>query len=718
MKRCAYSLLLVLNLLIVYSNHFRNDFQFDDINAIPHNPAIRRPGTMVRAFVDPTLFSAAPEQRTYRPATTASLALDYWLAGGMTVFFFHLSTFLWYALQLVLMFLLFEHLMNAADRHPSNFWTALAAAAVYGFHPANAETINFIIQRAEVYNALGSIASLWLFIRYPSQRRFGWYLLPAALGMLAKAPALVFPLLLLAYVLLFELEDAPVSGKRRFLAGAVLPSLTLALAAAFLLKRMQPATWNPGPVSAGAYRLTQPFVALHYFKSWFLPTELNVDPGWHYVSPLSVQAIAGYLFVLALLAAAAAAGRVRTGKPIAFGIVWFLVTLLPTSLMPLGDVTNDHRMFFCFVGLALAVVWSLRLALFRMTARLTTHRGWVRAAVTAFVLLLIVAGVATRARNRVWLTKASLWSDSVAKNPRNPRALSNRAAAAYEEGDYETAIHHWQRALAIDPLYPAAQVNVVLAAVKLHRGDLAEQYLRQIVTRYPSNPAAYSMYADWLESAGRFDEAVPLLDRARELDPNSEDLKLERMKLLLKRDAADRTSVFRTLDTDHDASLSFGEILAAPAALLSLDRNGDGRLTADEYGADLRSNPLLRALDANDDGEISASEIRHAERALGTLDRNNDGTVDAAETVPEYVRSAACQLFDRFGGNRKGHIEVKQFDRGPLRSFLTDADVDSDGAVTLEELINELFYRADRNKDGMVTREELDAAIRAITAQP
>src|SRR5580704_17750991 len=154
-KRFAYALLLVLNLLIVYSNHFGNDFQFDDSNAIPNNLAIRRPETILRAFIDPNLFSSAPEQRTYRPVTAASLALDYWLAGRLNVFFFHLSTFLWYCMQVVLMFLLFDRLMDMTDPHPSNLWTALAAAALFGLHPANAETVNYMIQRGDLYNALG-----------------------------------------------------------------------------------------------------------------------------------------------------------------------------------------------------------------------------------------------------------------------------------------------------------------------------------------------------------------------------------------------------------------------------------------------------------------------------------------------------------------------------------------------------------------------------------
>ena len=70
-------------------------------------------------------------------------------------------------------------------------------------------------------------------------------------------------------------------------------------AAAILTAKMTPATFQGGGDSAWFYRLTQPWVALHYFKSFFLPTELSADTDWTYVSgPFSGEALAGYLFVI------------------------------------------------------------------------------------------------------------------------------------------------------------------------------------------------------------------------------------------------------------------------------------------------------------------------------------------------------------------------------------------------------------------------------------
>jgi Ca2+-binding EF-hand superfamily protein len=78
--------------------------------------------------------------------------------------------------------------------------------------------------------------------------------------------------------------------------------------------------------------------------------------------------------------------------------------------------------------------------------------------------------------------------------------------------------------------------------------------------------------------------------------------------------------------------------------LLTLDKNGDGVLSADEYlppmpkdaPADAPRPPtplIIKALDANGDGVIDATEIANASAALKSLDKNGDGQL----TRDEYI---------------------------------------------------------------------------------
>jgi tetratricopeptide (TPR) repeat protein len=716
-RKAGLCLLLLTAVLAAYSNHFHNDFHFDDGDAIQRNPAIRDPAMIPRFFVDPKLFSALPAQRSYRPVTSASLAIDYWLGGGLDPFFFHLSTFLWYEVQLVLMFLLFGRIMDLADPHPSNVWTALIAVAAFGLHPASAETVNYIIQRADLYNALGCVASLWLFVRYPSQRKFAWYLLPAAAAILAKPPALIFPLLLLVYALLFE-QDGTHRAKWAGAIRSTLPALAVTGAVGWLLWRMRVSTWTSVAPSPLLYRVAQPWMALHYFRTFFLPDGLNVDPRWHYVGPFSPQALAGYLFVLGLLGAAVAASRTRSAKPVAFGILWFLITLLPTSLMPLLDVTNDHRMFFAFVGLALAAVWGLRMVLFRLTARLTRNPVWTYGALSVAAVLLVLAGLGTRERNRVWLTEESLWRDSTRKNPQNGRAWDSYGWAFFRQGDYSAAVSLFERAAATDPACPICEAHLVQVYVQLNRDELAQRHLQRLVELDPPIPDPYVAYGDWLHSVGRLARSGKPLEQASRLYPDSQDLRRILFEYYMERDAAARTAVFNALDANHDLTLSSLELSSAPAALAALDTNRDGKLSAEECSVRkefMHADPILEALDIHHDGEIQAAAIRGAERELLTLDRDGDGQLEPREIVPPYVTAVARRILAVLDLNHDGQIDSQERIAGERSGFgdLLHAAVDRDGIVTLDQLINEIFYRADLNKDGIVTPEELKEAQRS-----
>ena len=513
-------------MLAAYANHFGNEFHFDDFPTVVNNLFITNLHNVPRFFTDAMLFSTVQTNAAYRPVTSASLAIDYWLGHGYQPFFFHLSTFLWYTLLVVLLFFLYRRIMDRAHPHASNVWVALAAAACYGLHPANAETVNYVIQRADLYNALGVVASLAWFAAYPGQRKYGLYLLPAVAAFLAKPPALIYPVLLVGYLLL--VEDAPSSeagqaaGGNRWTAAlrAALPALAVTAAVGILISKMTPATFQGGgdPLY---YRLTQPWVALHYFKSFFLPTELSADSDWTYVTAFSVRAIAGYLFAISLAAAIYFSSQQRKTRPIAFGLLWFVVALLPTSLMPLADVTNDHRMIFPFVGLALAVAWGLRLLLFRKTAGLTANPRWIRGAMAAAAAVLVLEAVGTHVRNEVWHSEESLWQDVTVKSPNNGRGWSNYGGAIVNRQDFPAALPVLMHAQRILPFDSVIQVNLGNTYDGLGNDIEAERHFRRALEVGPGQPDPPLYYARWLESRHRLDEARVMAQAAVALNPRA-----------------------------------------------------------------------------------------------------------------------------------------------------------------------------------------------------
>src|SRR5204862_1381851 len=142
------------------------------------------------------------------PLVSTLLAIDYSLGHGQP-FWFHLSIFaLFIALTLLLAFVIYCLIDPPTDGFAAanNLWIALSAAAWYGLHPANADTVNYIIASSEVISTLGVVASFAVYLGFPNLRRYYLYVFPAAIAILAKPTAAIFPVLFAIYRLLFQTD--------------------------------------------------------------------------------------------------------------------------------------------------------------------------------------------------------------------------------------------------------------------------------------------------------------------------------------------------------------------------------------------------------------------------------------------------------------------------------------------------------------------------------
>lgn len=514
-------LLVLFAVCLAYANHFHNGFHFDDSHAVVDNPYIRSLRNLPRFFTDTATFSVLPANRTYRPFVSASLALDYALAHGYKPFWFHVSTLLVFLAQLLAMYVLFRAILTAItpeDRARAGTNTvALLATAWYGLHPAMAETMNYIIQRGDVYCAFGVVAALAVYARFPKLRRSGLYLLPFAFALLSKPPAVVFPVLLLLYLAMFEEEG---KGWLRRSLLACIPSIVVCGGLMALESAMTPKTYSPTILSGAAYRITQPYVLLRYFGSFFLPIHLNADTDLQAFASFNLAALAGFLFVALLLGLTVMSARRQSTRPIAFGLLWFLISSLPTSLYALSEVENDHRMFLPFVGLTLAVTWAAALGLEAVAARAQNPAMVTHIALGTAVTLLACYGYGTHVRNKVWRTDESLWLDDVQKSPRNGRGLMNYGLTQMAKGAYPAALDYFQRALLYTPNYPSLEINLGIVHGALQQPAQAIQHFERAIALAPADDQTHFFYGRWQYQTGDIAGAVRELETAERLNPS------------------------------------------------------------------------------------------------------------------------------------------------------------------------------------------------------
>lgn len=535
-----YIIVILAAVTAVYSNHFYNGFHFDDTHSIYNNPNIRNIKNIPHFFVDGTTSSVLPQNQSYRPVTTMSLAIDYWLSGGYDPFFFHLSTFILFLLQGILMLFFFNKVFEISSVNKPVIYVALFAIAWYLLHPAIAETVNYIIARADVQSTLAVVAGFTLYTCSPFCRKTYIYLLPVAIGILAKPPAVMFAPIFFFYTLFFDekigLLDVFKKAHLKQLWRAVLrtiPSLIICAGFYELVSKLTPKSWVPGGNSPIQYLITQPFVILHYFTTFFWPTGLSADTDWTPLQSIKdIRFFVGCLFILVMIVIIFYTSRKAILRPISFGLIWFFIALGPTSsIIPLAEVLNDHRMFFPFVGLVLSVSWTIGLIIFRLFEKkdsfLAKHNNWLWVPV---VVLFIACSYGTWKRNNVWHSEESLWKNVTLKSPKNGRGLMNYGIIKVQEGKYAEADMYFNRALALLPNYSFIYVNKGILDEKMGNDPSAEKnYLMALVLGdiYPSH---HVIYGEFLYNRERYREARVMLESAIRLSPADLDARIYLMK--------------------------------------------------------------------------------------------------------------------------------------------------------------------------------------------
>jgi Tfp pilus assembly protein PilF len=522
-------LLALAGLVLTYSNHFNNPFHFDDAHTIETNAAIRDIKNISRFFVDGTTSSSLPANQAYRPGLSTLNAIDFWL-GGKDVpvpFYYHRSIFIVFVLLAIALFFFFLKIYNLAYEHKNNKWVALFTVTFFCYHTATAETINYIIQRAESFSTFMIILAFLIYFYLPKVHKFYLFIIPVLIGFTVKEPTIMFMPLLFLFIFLFEKEGSftellQKKGMQRFLKALLftLPGIILCLVLFSYSRSKTPENWTSGGGDPIVYLQTQMFVIVHYVNNFFLPLNLSADTDWKpIVNPFDDRVIVGALFILTMIVLAFRASRNKESRPVAFGILWFFVALLPTSsVFAFAEVLNDHRPFFPYIGLVMAVVWAC--VLFIRKHQTAFNNPIVKILVPAFCLLLLTAhGIGAHHRNDVWSSGEKLWKDVTVKSPGNGRGWMNYGNSQMAKGNYPEALIAFNKAKDLWPYYSYVHINLGILHAATGKHAEAENYYKTAISLDAKNPETYRYYGKWLIDRQRYPEAQSILQQGLKISP-------------------------------------------------------------------------------------------------------------------------------------------------------------------------------------------------------
>lgn len=154
-------------------------------------------------------------------------------------------------------------------------------------------------------------------------------------------------------------------------------------------------------------------------------------------------------------------------------------------------------------------------------------------------------------------------------------------------------------------------------------------------------------------------------------------------------------------------------VMAQPPGGPGRRGSGGGRGPGDRGGPS--TTPLVEALDANGDRQISSDEIENAVAALKTLDKNNDGKLTLGELRPAG-RPGRGRRAGRGPGGPGGPGAP---DAPAFVERLLSFDESKDGTISKSELperMHGILERHDANQDGVLDKTEL-AQVAAQFAQ-
>ena len=406
--------------------------------------------------------------------------------------------------------------------------------------------------------------------------------------MLADPDVAIFPLLQLAWIMVFESGTELFPGQkkpwRRVLPSAIVCSVYWA--AQFAL------TWKYSTgyrLPAFAYWFAQPWVVLRYLADFLAPVHLTPESDFKgfssFVSPLALVGFAG---VAALIVLAIRLARSEPWRIAAFGLWWFLVALLPSVLVPHRVAEADYRMYLPLMGLALAVAaagWEF----YRRALRAT--RSTVQVQAIAYVAAAAVLGICcwtTFQRNLIWQSQSAFWNDVLEKNPDDVKAHLVVGSALISDGQPDRGFADLDRAASLASNDAADEISLGVAFDQTSRDSEAPRHFQLALKKDPNYSSAWSAWSRWLITRRRLDEALQAATTALRISPWN----LEAEHTLLdyytaKSDWPELNkhaqAVLRLDPADADASRAMNVAQAGFAILKKTEARAKSQPSADKY---------------------------------------------------------------------------------------------------------------------------------------
>lgn len=462
----------------------------------------------------------------YHPLTTISYAMDYGV-WGLRPFGFHLTNNLFHAVDVFLVFILFDNLLGLLLKENSLSKTGGAeterllgasfAALLFGLHPLHVESVAWVSERKDVLSAFFFLLTLLSYLKYTGERSLKkprYYLLTLVLfglGLLSKPMLVTLPvvLLILDYYPLHRLGgDLPARLREKApffmlsFASGVVTIWAQSTQGAVMSGAMLPLLWRMDiAVRAAVFYLQKTVIPVNLAPFYPFPYK---EEFFNHVFWTSATVLAAFVVLAVVMA-------IKKRRLIPGASLYYIITLSPViGLVQVGAQSGaDRYAYITLLGpffLAGAVIFSVG------------RRFGIRPAIAVIVLISVCLSVLTVRQEFVWKDSVSLWSREIAIYPdRAPRAYQMRGLAFQDRGDFKAAIEDFTAAVMLQPEYAEAYNNRGVAYRMSGSYGLAVADFQKAISINANLAAAYYNLGAAYSDAGETYPAIEAFRKAEEL---------------------------------------------------------------------------------------------------------------------------------------------------------------------------------------------------------
>lgn len=394
-------------------------------------------------------------------------------------------------------------------------------ALLFLVHPIQSQAVAYITQRFESLSSFFYLLCFYLFMT----KRYARAWIAGFLAASSKETALTLPLVLILWDLLFDGKIMYRLRRRLLLYGFFLllgvkivvqltlsPAQTLALFTQprELLSAVSMGSQvseNHRSLTRTTYLLTQFNVIPTYMRLLFIPYGQTIDYDfpitsnfWQWPTPFS------FLFLVTLCVI----GVVLWKKQpiISFAVLFFFLTLsITSSIFPIDDVINEHRLYLPMFGFVLLVVW---------VSEKIKNINFIK---IIFFIIIIFFSLLTFRRSIVWSSPLFLWEDAWKKAPHKARTNKNYGFLLTEARRLPEGIARLEEAVTLQDTSDYHR-NLGLAYLQAGKIGEAQREFQVAIDKDPDDPRPWSDLGVALAQQGKNQEALLAFHKAIELDPN------------------------------------------------------------------------------------------------------------------------------------------------------------------------------------------------------